>query len=462
MTVARDYASRDCGESLARAYPAICRFIETHLGISMDRGLSRGAIEQFIKRKMQELGISTDAAFAEILAQAREGLLKELIDAVTVPYSWLFRDYEQLRDAALALDVSPRPRRELQIWVPACAGGEDAYSLAAILQAEGKRARILASDISVRAVRRARSGEFGTFATREIPERHRHQMERSKGGTWTFVGEVASQIGAIEHNLVDAPPISTHSHGGWDLILCRNVLIYFAREPAQQVLAQLGHALAPDGLLVLGASDIVLESPVGLEPTSLNGRLAFRLGRGSLAKNVATLAEKRQPEAAESRLLAEEIQKCGRAGDGTHATVGRPEAGSFLSPAVGDDSSAGTAASALRNDRDVRSDDEDLSAQAVDDMLDGIAQYLAGHSSEAVKALRAALFHCPSLWPAAYYLALCCEELGRYREARREYQRTIDLINRRAPLPEAAHQDYSFLELDILGLAKQRIALTAR
>jgi tetratricopeptide (TPR) repeat protein len=240
------------------------------------------------------------------------------------------------------------------------------------------------------------------------------------------------------------------------------VLIYFAREPAQQVLAQLGHALAPDGLLVLGASDIVLESPVGLEPTSLNGRLAFRLGHGRFAKSAADVEEKRRPKTAESPLPADERHKRNRTGDSAQSRAGRPEAGSFEAPTEGHGSSAGAATGALWNGKAVRQDDEDLSAHAVEDMLDGIAQYLAGHTAAAVKALRAALFHCSSLWPAAYYLALCCEDLGRFREAKREYQRTIDLISRRAPLPVAAHQDYSFLELDVLRLAEQRISMKRR
>jgi chemotaxis protein methyltransferase CheR len=85
------------------------------------------------------------------------------------------------------------------------------------------------------------------------------------------------------HNLLDPPRRSPAPDGKWDLILCRNVLIYLTREHAQRVVARLRDALATGGMLALGASDILAELPPGLAPVVHEGRVFFRrLARGHL------------------------------------------------------------------------------------------------------------------------------------------------------------------------------------
>jgi len=427
-------------------FPSVCRLIESRLGLSMDRGSFPGAFEQFIEEKMRVLGVSDEAVFANVLSCASEPLMDELIDAVTVPYSWLFRDYEQLYDAVAALaTLGPRQRR-LQVWVPACANGEDAYSVAALANLLRADVDVFATDINGRALELARSGRYGSWSTRCIPESHVNHLILTPDGTRVFRTEVSERVSFTGHNLLTRPPRSLHGHGGWNLVVCRNVLIYFARRQAMRVLENLGSALAPDGLLVLGASDIVLEIPAGLRTVDINGRLAFK--RNESAKNGPFVLppEKCRDTASTSAavvLSSGDARVPALKSDPKATPVARPER-----PLGGTRPSAGN--STLL--------DSDDSALSVEKMLDGILQYLSGDLPSAAQSLRAALFHCSLLWPAAYYLALCLDELGRVQEAQREYQRTVDLIERKVVLPKVPNHDFTFLQRDISGLARRRAA----
>jgi len=451
VTPTRDGSRETYVPPPCQLYPSICRFIESRLGLSMDRGTLPGALERFVKRKMSELRITDETTLANVLSGASETLLTELIEAVTVPYSWLFRDYEQLFDAVDRLENPRGGGRPLQVWVPACATGEDAYSISAIARLRDKRAEVLATDINSKVVERAGTADFGAFSARSIPARHEHQMTRTAEGHWSFTTDVCELISVAQHNLVEAPPRSAHAHGGWDLIVCRNVLIYFARVQLPRVLGQLRRALSPNGLLVLGASDIVLEPPLGLDAVDLNGRLAFKVAHQA-------------PKSCTGANLSESYFASG----GTpESTLRNASAQSFaksplteqplMSACPGTRDIVGGTFETLDNG-DGGTDGE----RAIDDMLEGIVQYLSGEMSEAAQLLRAALFHCANLWPAAYYLALCYDNLGRFREAQREYQRTFDLITRRVPIPAAVRHDYVFLERDILGMVKRRALGKAR
>jgi len=293
----------------------------------------------------------------------------------------------------------------------------------------------LATDINTRALEMAVAGNFGAWSARSVPECHARQMTLRSDGVRNFCAEVRERITFANHNLLEPAPRSARAHGGWDLIVCRNVLIYFGRSQAQRVLAQLKGALAPEGLLVLGASDIVLELPSGLRTVDVRGRLAFRRRGPSL-----------------DLLCPEEHMPLCKGKDS--ASDRDPLA---LSPARALD----TGPDHVRNESSEHfcSDDTD---SGIEEMLEGILRYLSGELNAAAQCLREALFHCAQLWPAAYYLALCYDELGRGVEAKREYQRTADLIARRVVLPYVPNHDFSFLERDIRGLAQRRAAARAK
>jgi chemotaxis protein methyltransferase CheR len=428
-------------DGLFLTYPTVCRFVETRLGLAMRRTLP-GAFAKFVAHKIKALELANESALASMLSISPGTLMDELIEAVTVPYSWLFRDYEQLNDALFALRPTSPAERRPQVWVPACARGEDAFSISAIAQKTGKDADVLATDINQRALNSAKVGHFDTWSARSIPKEHNNQLTWLSDGHVVFEARVHDRVAVQRHNLLETAPRSLHNHGGWDLIVCRNVLIYFTRVQVVRVLCQLRDALSPDGLLVLGASDIVFELPPGLHPVDICGRLAFKRKPeghvGSLSSG-ATKPRALAPTPVATNTIQVSATHAAQDRDGTDTRAGGSVAGT--KPASEDDPSKLEA-------RD--------SETAVNTMLDGIALYLAGELNGAAKQLRAALFHHSELWPASYYLAMCYDELGRASESQREYRRTSELIHRGVSLPRVPNHDFTFLQKDIAGIAQKR------
>ena len=427
------------GPSLA--YPAVCRFVETRFGLAMKRTLP-GAFAKFVTHKIKTLGLANEAALASLLSVSPGTLMDELIEAVTVPYSWLFRDYEQLNDALGALRSTSGAERRPQVWVPACARGEDAFSISAIAQKTQKDVDVLATDINQRALDSAKVGHFNTWSARSIPKEHTSQLTWLSDGHIVFEARVRDRIAVARHNLLESAPRSLHNHGCWDLIVCRNVLIYFARDQVARVLCHLRDALGPDGLLVLGASDIVFELPPGLRPVDIRGRLAFKKQPDG---HVVSLS----PKATKARSLAPTPM----------ATNAKQTLSTFAAQSRDGIDIHGDGSAVRAKPEPVNSGselDERDSETAVNTMLEGILFYLAGELTDAAQQLRAALFHHSELWPASYYLAMCYDELGRANESQREYRRTSELIRRGVSLPQVPNHDFTFLQKDIAGIAQKR------
>jgi chemotaxis protein methyltransferase CheR len=182
-----------------------------------------------------------------------------LVEALTVHETYFFREIDQLRvlvDTILApaIAAGERPR----VWCAACATGEEPLTLAMLL---GERnllgaVELLASDISERALARARAGVYAGRSLRALPA---DVIGRWLDGTPAQVRVRAGLAEAIRWrrvNLVDRAAVA--ALGSFEAILCRNVLIYFTDETARRVVDTLGRALRPSGHLLVGVSESLL------------------------------------------------------------------------------------------------------------------------------------------------------------------------------------------------------------
>jgi chemotaxis protein methyltransferase CheR len=248
-------------EAQAQVLALLSAFIEEKTGIhygSSDLDLFR---EKLVP-KAEERGCDSMLDYYYLLRyddpSGRE--LEELIDALVVPETYFFREIDALsmavREFVLPLvERGNRPR----IWSAACATGEEPYTLAMLLDAAGVLAKvdIVASDLSARVLARARAGEFGGRSVRHVPdpalaERWLERRERS-------VRLRPGLEGAIDFrrvNLVDADGVG--ALGTFDVVFCRNVLIYFKDATASKVVASIRKALRPGGVLFVGASESLL------------------------------------------------------------------------------------------------------------------------------------------------------------------------------------------------------------
>ena len=227
----------------------------------------------------------------------RAPLVTSLIEEVTVKETSFLRDREQLAgiDWPLLLErARARGSEHVRVWASACATGEEAYSLA-LLAAEALApapapVRILATDISADALAYARAGRYRARSVRDLGPATRARWLREDAGRLVVREPLRALVTFARHNLV-RDPFPPLGEAPFDLILCRNVLIYFDTSTVGRVLGSFEQARAPAGELVLGAADVLCASasrmgvampaaPVAVVPRVLRrplGRLATPL-----------------------------------------------------------------------------------------------------------------------------------------------------------------------------------------
>lgn len=213
-------------------------------------------LETTLKPLMRERGFEDLDALVTALVTARDGLLGDrVVDALLNQESSFFRDtpvFDLIGDALSAL----RGTRRLRIWSAGCSTGQEALSLAMLLSERGlDEAEIVATDVSPGAISRARGGRYSNFEIqRGLSVRRMIAWFDGEGADWIARGELLRRIHYRQHNLVaDAPPA-----GAFDVVLCRNVLLYLTAERRAAAFAAFARALRPGGLLVLGASETVI------------------------------------------------------------------------------------------------------------------------------------------------------------------------------------------------------------
>jgi len=422
------------------------RLLEGYTGIEVARGGIDASVDAFLSRRLPELKLETLEQYLPRLTQhgPHSPELELLLNAITVTHTWFMRDPGQLGVISALFEQRPPSAPPLKVWIPGCATGEDVYSVAILAERAGRAVEILGTDINSAALARASAGRYGSWAVRDIVDVERY-FERGERASFRILDRFKRNARFERHNLLEAAPA-----GGWDVVLCRNVLIYISRERARGVVERLAESLSPGGHLLLGASEVVFEVPPQLDATYVAGRLALRrvadaqaAPRASLVPHaplrawhaplpalpraVASIAE--HPAPAPSRPISVEALMVRG-----HEALDRSE----LSLAITEYE--------LAVDQD--------STLAEPHMYLGIALYLNGSIEAALHELRAAAFLDSALWPAAFYLAVCHEALGQLQEAAREYRHVVRVAGRGAST--SLPRRHSAWHRDLLELAKTR------
>jgi len=437
----------------------LAAFVSERTGIELTRGGIDRALQSLALRRQKELGL-TPRHYLALLKAERSAELERVVNSITVGYTWFFRDPGQLASVESLLGGAGAQGGKLRIWIPACSTGEEAYSVALLAAHAGKQVEILATDLNSQSVEQARRGVYGRWSLRDIDPRFVDRFSRRRDGSFELCREVRERVTFAQHNLVQRPPVPSDA-ATWDIVLCRNVLIYFERDVARGVLQSLTRALAPGGHLVLGASEVVCEVPDGLTACYVANRLVFRRGDGvqpSAAAESGTwtrdwLLEPALPAhpprvvsvfPASGAVLAESVPPPSPA----PSDVERALAQGHHMIETGDVAAARTAyLEALRLDP-VRADAH---------MYSGVAHYLCGEVEPALHRLRAALFLDDGLWPAAFYLALCHENSGHPAEALQAFQQVVRLDARERESRRPLGSVFDAWREDLCELARKRV-----
>ena len=220
--------------------------------------IGAASIERAVQQRLVACGLKDPAAYLERLRGSPDEL-QELIEAVIVPETWFFRDREAF--AALARLVyeewlRANPAGVLRVLSLPCSTGEEPYSVAMALLDAGfpaERLRVDALDISLRALAFARRGVFGrnSFRGGELAFRERHFTPAGTG--WQLGAAARAPVEFRQGNVLDAHLPSAAAN--YDVIFCRNLLIYFDRPTQDRAIANLTRLLSPKGWLFVGPSE---------------------------------------------------------------------------------------------------------------------------------------------------------------------------------------------------------------
>lgn len=226
----------------------------------------RWRVETALSALLRESDATTiDELVAKLTSPFGCPLSSRVADALLNNETYFFRDqqvFDVLAKSALPKLIAQRQgQRRLSIWCVGCSTGQEPLSLSMLLAEwatllDGWQINIVATDVSHRAIDVARRGVYTPFeAQRGLGIERMIRWFEEVDGRWKVAPELLKPIRYQQHNALHAPP----SGGPFDLVLCRNVLIYFDNPTRQQVFSQIATSLADDGMLLLGAG----ETPVG-------------------------------------------------------------------------------------------------------------------------------------------------------------------------------------------------------
>lgn len=242
-------------------------FIYRRAGIYLNES-KQSLLSARLQKRLRLLGLNTFGAYYRRVSEGDEEEQVEMLNCISTNETHFFRESEQLdflehvafpkwKDRVASGDM----RREIRVWSAGCSMGQEPYSVAMLLLKhfrphEGWNIQILATDLSTRVLSQAQAGVWPIEKAVEIPESLRKSFmrrgTRSQEGKMKAGQEIRSIVSFERLNLNDDDyPVS----GCFDVILCRNVLIYFDKESRKRVIERLLDRLAPAGYFLLGRSE---------------------------------------------------------------------------------------------------------------------------------------------------------------------------------------------------------------
>lgn len=246
---------------------ALTKLLEAHTGQQL-ASYRAWRIDTALKPLVRDRDLDSIDRLVERVAHDRS-LAQDVVDALLNQETSFFRDgaiVDQVVEAVTAVEATGRRAR---IWSAGCATGQEPLSLAIAFAERHEREGaampdIVATDVSPGALARAREGRFTQFEIqRGLPIRRMIRWFEERGGDWVARPELTAAVAFRRHNLVAEP-----APGRFDVVLCRNVLLYLAPAAKAQVFDHMADAIRPEGLLVLGAGETVIGQTDRFEPSS--------------------------------------------------------------------------------------------------------------------------------------------------------------------------------------------------
>jgi chemotaxis protein methyltransferase CheR len=249
------------GDALSEQdFAAIISLLRDRRQFRLDNYKDR-CIRRRIAKRLRLAGAEDIPGYVRRL-QTDDDELDALLATLSIHVSRFFRnpDTFQILERDILPDLCRRAqaagRRQLRLWSVGCASGEEAYSLALLvdeLNPAGLSTEILGTDVSAPVLNAAREGLYDQTRLTEVPPAVLQKYFRQEAGQYRLIERVRGMVRFERHNIMTAKRFPSA-----DLILCRNVLIYFSRAEQDRILSNFSEALSAEGVLVLGRSEVLV------------------------------------------------------------------------------------------------------------------------------------------------------------------------------------------------------------
>jgi chemotaxis protein methyltransferase CheR len=395
-----------------------------------------------IQRRLQALGLNDCAAYLGVLRDPIKGRaeLDEIIAQVTIGETYFFRHsehFDALREMVLPdLIARNQEKRTLRIWCAGCADGPEAYSIAILLWRHLPHklidwdVSILATDINRYSLERARAGKFSEWAFRATPDEVKQECFVPDGAGWRIAARHKEWISFEHYNLISDPVCAPVTR--WtpiDLIVCRNVMIYFDADVSQQMVQRFHGCLGEGGWLLVGPTEPNLKTFQAFKTVNAPGVTLYQKStpvRVSAPAPVAVVPVKRYAIPKPAPVV-----------------VPLPEPTLDEARALADRGDWLTAVEIC--ERLLKKDSLNWQAQ----FYHALVLEHMGRREEAEAGLRRAIYLERQSALPHYYLGLLLQSKGNARQAARFFQNAIQLLEARADAD-------SFAEADGITVAEMR------
>ncbi len=238
-------------------------------------------LENRLYKRLQERRLNSYEDYLYLIKYSHDGdELKRLFDVVTTNETYFFR--EPLQFEVLTREIIPPLLRNgsgnVKIWSAACSTGEEPYTIAMLLketpEMKGLRTEIVASDISEGVLASARKGVYSSYSVRNVPERYLKKYFTNSDDLYTLDPGIKSMVRFMNVNLVDDGHVRTLRN--FDVVFCRNVLIYFDDSAKKKAVSNIYDALKPGGHLFVGTSESLHNVTRAFRPVVFNKTLVYK------------------------------------------------------------------------------------------------------------------------------------------------------------------------------------------
>lgn len=261
---------------------AILGLVRKRTGVDFSR-YRKATVERRVANRMISVGARSLSSYLALL-EAQEDEARHLLSRISIKVSRFYRHaptFDALRQRVLPLLAAQG--KPLRIWSAGCGCGEEPYTLAMLLEEAQVPGTVLATDIDPQALEAAQRGFFSAGALQELPaalaERSLVKVDDGKRVAFGIREEVRQRVRFMRHDLLFA---SAPEDGGFDLVACRNVLIYLQRDVGEEVFGALCRSARPGGYLCLGEAEWP-STPIDPRLAALSHqRRVFHVSQGAL------------------------------------------------------------------------------------------------------------------------------------------------------------------------------------